>query len=149
MKKNSMEIIVSRTKKGEVSTLGKLHIENVLDCFTLEDKDRGLVSTMPIEEIKKLKVWGLTAMTAGRYKVVKGWWNKKKRAVIHILDVPGFDCVYVHGGNTAKDTDACLLVGGGIANDDFITRSGVTIEKLNTIVFDALDNGEEVWITIS
>ena len=64
-----MKILIDRKWKKENYTIGKLYIDDVFFSSTLEDKDRGLLSNMSLEEIKKKKKTGQTAIPAGAYKV--------------------------------------------------------------------------------
>lgn len=64
-----MNILVDRKWKKEAYTIGKLYLDGVPFCETLEDKDRGLASSMSPEEIRKRKEAGTTAIPTGTYKV--------------------------------------------------------------------------------
>ena len=64
-----MKLVVDRKWKKEGYTIGKLFIDDVFFCNTLEDKDRGLTSTMPIEKIKVIKKAAVTAIPSGTYNI--------------------------------------------------------------------------------
>ena len=114
----------------------------------LEDVDRGLDSTMTLAQIKALKVYGETAIPCDRYKVERAWWVKHNRFVPHILNVMGFDGVYMHSGVTAKDSLGCPLVGEHVFNN--VTQNTTAARKrLDKLIFDQLDAGGEVYLTIS
>ena len=64
-----MELKIVRKYKKDAYTIGNLYVNGEWFCNTCEDKDRGLKSYMSLEEIKKIKVYGETAIPAGRYIV--------------------------------------------------------------------------------
>jgi hypothetical protein len=106
-----MEILVKRLWRKATYTIGRLYVDGKYVCNTLEDKDRGLTQSMPLERIKAIKVPGETAIPTGTYKVTIQWSPHFKRMLPHIESVPGFDYILIHAGNTNKDTRGCILVG--------------------------------------
>lgn len=99
-----MEIKLKRIAKRPKYTIGKLYINDKYVCDTLEDTDRGLNKDMPLNEIKSKKVHGETAIPTGRYQVVWTYSNKFKRSLPLLLNVPGFEGIRLHNGNTAAHT---------------------------------------------
>lgn len=154
-----MKILIDRKWKKEGYTIGKLYVDGVFFSNTLEDRDRGLTSTMSIEEIKKKKKAGDTAIPTGTYKVrmdilsprfsKSNWYIKNCNGakMPRLKDVPGYDGVLVHCGNTAKDTEGCILVG---KNDvkGMVTKSKDYFLKLYSIMYIAYKKGESIEITI-
>lgn len=109
-----MEIIATRFRKSPNATLSKVGInDNVPIMFMLEDKDRGLLKSMPLAEIKSLKVSGKTAIPEGRYEVNYTWSPRFKRYTLQIMDVPGYAGIRIHPGNTHLNTEGCPLPGIG------------------------------------
>ena len=116
-----MELNIKRIARRETYTIGRLYIDGKYFCDTLEDKDRGLRQDMPIAVIRATKRKGITAIPTGRYRVTLAVQSPKfsKRAIYQfcngylprLINVPGYDGVLIHIGNTAKDTEGCLLVG--------------------------------------
>lgn len=96
-----MLVKVVRTFKGSEYTIGKLYIDNNYFCDTLEDTVRP----------KGEKIYGKTAIPAGKYKVKKTYSPRFKKQLPEILNVPNFAGVRIHAGNTAKDTEGCILLG--------------------------------------
>lgn len=94
-----MKITVKRTFKGTEYTIGKLYIDGAYFCDTLEDT------------VRKVKIAGKTAIPAGTYKVKKTMSPRFKKILPEILNVPNFSGVRIHAGNTAADTDGCVLLG--------------------------------------
>ena len=142
-----MEIKVIRKYKKKDYTIGEMYIDDRLFCSTLEDKDRGLRQDMPLSQIKKLKVYGQTAIPTGRYKVRMTYWGKYKKYYPELCNVPGYTSILIHGGKNATATLGCVLVGenkikGGLIN------SGKYVEVLRQKITAAINAGKEVWITI-
>ena len=127
--KNNMEILVKRLYKNSAYTIGKMYIDGQYLCDTVEDCDRGLKQSMTPQQIAVQKVYGKTAIPAGRYKVTLTFSNKFKRVLPLVNDVIGFLGIRIHAGNTAEDSLGCIIVGenkikGGVVN------SKVTLERL-------------------
>lgn len=96
-----MKLTLKRNFKGADYTIGKLYIDGHYFCDTLEDTIR------PANK----KIAGKTAIPAGNYKVIKSYSPRFKKILPEILNVPNFTGVRIHAGNTAKDTDGCVLLG--------------------------------------
>lgn len=106
-----MRLTLKRIANKKTYCIGKLYINGKYFCDTLEDTDRGLDSTMTEEEIKKIKVKGETAIPTGIYKIILNYSPKFKKVMPLITNVKGYSGVRIHAGNSAKDTEGCLLVG--------------------------------------
>ena len=106
-----MKIVLNRDIKSVNSTTGKLSIDGEFQCFVLEDEDRGLNSSMSLEEIIAKKVPGQTCIPQGEYKVIITHSNRFNRDLPLLVNVPGYDGIRIHPGNTAADTEGCLLPG--------------------------------------
>ena len=94
------KVEIKRTFKGAEYTIGKLYIDGAYFCDTLED-------TVRTGE----KIAGKTAIPAGTYKVKMTWSPRFKRYLPEILNVPNFSGVRIHAGNSALDTEGCVLLG--------------------------------------
>ena len=154
-----MKLLVERNWKKESYTIGKLYVDGEFFCNTLEDKDRGLKNTMALAEVKKLKVAGTTAIPTGTYSVnmnvisprysSKDWYIKNCHGarMPRLEDVPGFIGILIHPGNTAAETDGCLLVG---KNDvkGMVTKSKEYFLQLYNKMYTAYQRGEKIEITI-
>lgn len=143
-----MEVLIDRAWKNSDYTISRLYVNGELfGCNTLEDKDRGLKQDMTLEEIKKKKVYGQTAIPSGRYECVYTYSNRFKKRLPLLKGVPGFDGIRIHSGNSAKDTLGCILVGkndkkGWVSNSRFWT------DKLIQAMKTAWDKKEKVMIII-
>ena len=96
-----MKINVKRFAFKETYTIGKLSIDGVYVCDTLEDKVRP----------KGEKVFGETAIPAGTYSVIYNYSPRFKRKLPRLLNVPTFDGILIHNGSNASHSHGCILVG--------------------------------------
>lgn len=154
-----MKLLVERNWKKESYTIGKLYVDGEFFSNTLEDKDRGLKSTMALAEVKKMKVAGTTAIPTGTYSVnmnvisprysSKEWYIKNCHGakMPRLEDVPGFIGILIHPGNTAAETDGCLLVGKNDAKG-MVTKSKEYFLQLYNKMYAAYQRGEKIEITI-
>ena len=120
---------------------------------TLEDTDRGLTSEMPISKIKDIKIYGKTAIPTGTYKIVmnvisetfknRSWAKPYGGKLPRLVNVPGYEGVLIHVGNTADDTSGCLLVGRNKVVGK-VTESTATFVELMNILKD--DSNIEITI---
>ena len=143
----AMELLVKRRFKAEGYTIGTMFVDGVRLCDTLEDKDRGLRQDMSLSQIKKLKVYGQTAIPTGRYRVRSYFWPKYRQKYPLLEDVPGYTGILIHGGKNASASLGCILLGenrikGGLVN------SAKYVRDLTTRIEIAERKGEKVWITI-
>lgn len=99
----TMVLVLDRIWYTEKSTVGALYIDGKYECFILEDSDR----------LKKnrRKVYGETAIPRGTYEIRLNYSRKFKRILPLLSNVPGFSGIRIHAGNTARDTEGCLLPG--------------------------------------
>lgn len=153
-----MKVLVKRIAKKETYCIGKLYIDGEYICDTIEDKDRGLKQEMPLSEIKEKKVYGKTAIPTGLYDLTlnvvsprlgsKPYFQKVCNGKVpRILNVPGFDGVLLHPGNTEEDSYGCLILGLNKAVGK-VLESRATFEKVYKILKKGNDKGEKITIEI-
>ena len=152
-----MELLLRRIARRDTYTIGHLYIDGMYFCDTIEDKDRGICQSMQQSVIRATKRKGVTAIPTGRYRVtldVKSpKFSMKKYEKTYgfcegylprLINVPGFEDVLIHVGNTARDTDGCLLVGKNTRVGK-VLESRVTFVKLYERLKEAKDS---IYITI-
>lgn len=147
-----MEIKVVRKYFGPNSCLSILLIDGQKRGYVLEDKDRGLMSAMPISIIMEKKVPGVTAIPSGRYRVTVTHSNRFRRRLPLLHNVPGFSGIRIHSGNEHIHTEGCLLPGKtyDITNGDYrVLRSREMMKELEDEISEALKNNEEIWCDIT
>ena len=98
-----MKLTLKRIFLGEKYTIGKLYIDGVYFCDTLEDKYRDLT--------KEKKVMHETAIPFGTYEVIVNLSPKFKRELPRLLNVPHFEGILIHSGLYPSHTSGCILVG--------------------------------------
>lgn len=142
-----MEILLIRENFTDDYTEGKLFINGVYVCDTIEDCDRGLDQSMSEDEILKKKVYGKTCIPYGRYKVIIDYSNKYGKMLIHILNVKGFDGIRCHSLNEASQSLGCIGPGKRTA-PGWVSKSRDTYKIIHSKVEEALKRGDEVHIEI-
>lgn len=134
-----MKIEVKRIYKGEEYTIGKMYVNGEYFCDTLEDKVRDIE--------KEGKVYAKTAIPYGEYKVIVNQSPKFGRMLPRLLDVPYFEGILIHRGNTHKDTGGCILIGENRIKGKVVNSTKYE-EKLTALCHVAQLKGEEITITI-
>ena len=152
-----MEIKVKRIARKEAYTIGKMYVDGAYVCDTLEDKDRGLTSNMSVAQICGVILYVETAIPTGRYLVDmktvsprfggRAQYQFCKGRLPRLCNTPGYQGVLIHIGNTAKDTDGCILVGENKAVGQ-VLNSTATFRKVYAKLKAADERGERIWITI-
>ena len=143
-----MLITIDRAWKKDGYTISRLYVNGKLfGCNTLEDTERGLRQDMQLEEIKNKKVYGQTAIPRGSYECVYTYSNRFKKMLPLLKDVPGFDGIRIHSGNSAKDTEGCILVGLNLKKG-MVLNSREWTNKLVSKMKEAWNRKERVIIVI-
>ena len=119
------ELTVVRQFSRNGFTPGELLWNGQHQCWTCED----VIREIPGQPVETWKIPNETAIPAGRYSVVIDFSEHFHRDLPHVLDVPGFSGIRIHTGNTAADTEGCLLIG------DMRTGTGVAQSVLEFNVF--------------
>ena len=150
-----MKLKVIRYSTQEDSTNGALFVENdglplTFLCYTLED------------EYRKKKVMSETRIPKGEYQIKlrkEGGFHARYSekfpnmhiGMLHIIDVPNFEYILIHIGNTAEDTGGCLLVGDSqesniLRKNGFIGSSTQAYKRIYPEISSKIESGEEVTI---
>lgn len=106
-----MRITLVRIANRPTYCIGKLYVDGKYFCDTIEDTDRGLDDLMDVNEILARKIKGETAIPTGIYEVTITYSPKYKKMMPLVNNVKGYSGIRIHSGNTAKDTEGCLIVG--------------------------------------
>ena len=135
-----MKLKLKRIALRDTYTIGKLYVDGQYFCDTLEDRVRDLT--------KEKKVPGETAIPAGTYNMVVNVSPKFKRMLPRLLNVPQFDGILIHRGNTAKDSSGCILVGENKVVGKVINSTGYE-QNLTDMLLSAQQKGEPLNIEVS
>jgi hypothetical protein len=130
----AMNLKLVRRTLTEQSTIGTLSINGVFECFTLEDR------------VRPVKIHGATAIPAGIYEITITFSDRFQKPLPLLLNVPNFAGIRIHPGNTAADTEGCILV-GTTERKDFIGSSRIAFKALFAKLEAALKK-EKVFIEV-
>jgi len=149
-----MKYEVLRTSSGKDSTSGLL--------FEVSQNKRTFLAYTLEDEQRDVKVWGETRIPAGTYKLklrTEGGFHNKyvskygnfHKGMIHVQDVPGFEWILWHTGNTDEHTAGCLILGNSqtnnrIAKDGFIGSSVDAYKFVYPRVVSAIQAGIDVEV---
>ena len=142
-----MKLTIKRTITRNSYTLGKLYVDGVYFCDTLEDKDRGLTQSMSVEQIKSMKVPGETAIPKGTYRVTLDVVSPKfskysfymetcKGKLPRLIDVKGYEGVLIHVADGPKRdslVQGCIGVGNLSAEEYLMNGKKVFAELYNKL----------------
>jgi hypothetical protein len=146
-----MEIKLTRIARKRDYTIGRLSVDGIYVCDTLEDRDR--------LHFGEGKVKGKTAIPEGRYGVVLNSYSPRfgqkepyrslsKGCVPLLTGVPGFSGVRIHVGNRAEDTEGCVLVGRNTVVARVMESRATYVALWQKWLEPARRRGEQVWMTI-
>lgn len=142
-----MRLILERKYKKANYTIGNLYIDGRYFCDTLEDVIRDHNDDGDLNDAGETKVYGDTAIPRGTYKVIVDLSNKFKRRLPLLLNVPHFEGIRIHRGNSVRDTSGCILVGENKMRGMVINSTEYEL-RLTDILERAQERGEPIEIEI-
>jgi len=158
-----MELMSKRFSSGEESTLSGLFIEGKFSHYAPPGSEREFICFLLEDQYQVLKVPEETRIPEGRYQIklrTEGGMHSRytdrfsfHRGMLWLQDVPDFEWIYIHTGNTDDHSEGCLLTGDGamqnVTEDGRVVSSVAAYTRLYEKVVAAILGGEEVWITIA
>lgn len=129
-----MNLTLKRIIKTDKITIGELYVDGTFECYTLEDIDRNLSSLMSVDEIKRIKIYGNTAIPRGIYSLVVQQSPSNGKRYYYLQNVKGYSGVRIEWGNTQVDTLGCILVGTSYSTDkvsNSVVAYNALVKKLN------------------
>lgn len=153
-----MEILIKRIAKRDKYTIGKVYIDGVKICDSIEDKDRGLTQNMSLEEINRIKIKHQTAIPSGVYDVtmkVKSTSFSKKNYykqycngyLPRLLNVKGFEGILLHKGTDQDSSSGCIILGYNTIVGK-VTNTQKAFETVYAMLKKASSKGEKITLTI-
>jgi len=115
---SALKLELVRKEYTNKSTIGELFIDNIFYCYTLE----------PITRLFKIPGYSV-AIPAGEYEIDLTQSGRFKESLPLLLDVPNYEGIRIHAGNSYKDTEGCILV-GRTKSENYIYSSRVTLDEL-------------------
>lgn len=95
-------VVLERFAYRDKYVIGRLYIGNIFFCHTLEPQLGASVSSKG-------------CIPAGVYKMALSWSPKFQKMLPILFDVPNFEGIRIHPGNSSKDTQGCILLGDNIS----------------------------------
>jgi hypothetical protein len=148
-----MQIKLERYVFTDTFTIGKMYIDGNFECYTIEDTDRFLEEEY-INKLEKAvktgkKVYGKTAIPKGTYRISITFSPKYQRMLPLLENVPGFSGIRIHSGNSAKDTDGCILPGVSADTEKgYVHESRKAFLRLFDKMVSAGNSGKNIMIEI-
>lgn len=141
-----MELRVKRVALKSDYTIGRLYVNGEFFSDTLEDA------------VRDTKIYGKTAIPCGTYKITmdvvspkfkdRSWAKPYDGKLPRLIDVPNYEGVLIHVGNTAEDTSGCLLVGQNRAVGKLVNSTQTFMSLMEKHLLQAKNKGEKITITI-
>ena len=138
MEKQTTTFTLKRKVMAAGFTLGVL-FTGAAQYATVEDTVRDLKDCTRTTCVGKVN--GQTAILAGTYEVVDTYSPRFKKNMLMLVNVPGFQGIRIHSGNTADDTEGCLILGMTATNVG-VARSMEAMRKFNAEAREALKKGK-------
>ena len=153
-----MELLLKRIAKKETYTIGRLYVNGKFFCDTMEDKDRGLKSTMDTKTLMDMKVYGETAIPQGKYEInmsivspkfkERSWGKPYEGKIPRLMCVPAFEGVLIHPLNDAEDSLGCIGVGENKEVGRILNSRRTFMSLMEKHLIPAKRKGESIHITI-
>ena len=147
-----MELVLKRIAKKRDYTIGQLFVkEDVIDEYSTGENLTYLCDTLEptwrdyAKGARKIK--GKSAIPEGRYPIVITFSPTFKKWLPLLVNVPRFSGIRIHAGNTAKDTQGCILVGLNLKKG-MVLNSRKYVEIIKSKIVEAKNKGEAVWIEV-
>lgn len=131
-----MNLTVKRFLFENDTTLGMLLVNGVFEAWTTEDIPRAV------------KIKNETAIPLGTYRIELTDKNRWGKVMPHILNVPQFEGIYIHAGNTKEDTSGCLLIADTLVSPSRNAGSKIAFDRLMGKLRTAWDGKEDIIIQI-
>lgn len=128
-----MKLLLKRKVLTNTYTQGELYINDVIFCYTIEDKVRAKAGMWK----RILKVKAQTAIPYGKYPVLVTWSNRFKRMLTGVFNVPDFDGIRIHNGTSELSSEGCIIVSHHVAGPGKLVNDKSAMNQLCVLIEDA------------
>lgn len=135
-----MKLTLNRIALRQTYTIGKLYIDGKYFCDTLEDTVRDTNKSGKFDNGEK-KIKGKTAIPYGTYEIKWTYSPRFKKYTPQLMNVPSFEGIRIHSGNSSTDTEGCLLLGEN-KKVGMVLNSRATINKFYQLIKKACSKGK-------
>ena len=135
-----MKLTLKRIALRPTYTIGKLYIDDVYFCDTIEDTVRDINKNGKFDNVEK-KVYAKTTIPYGTYEIKWTYSPRFKKYTPQLMNVPSFEGIRIHAGNTSADTEGCLILGEN-KQVGKVLNSRATINKFYPIIKEACSKGK-------
>lgn len=135
-----MKLTLKRIAFRQTYTIGKLYIDDNYFCDTLEDTVRDLNKDGKFDNGEE-KIKGKTAIPYGTYEIKWTYSPRFKKYTPQLMNVPSFEGIRIHSGNSSTDTEGCLLLGEN-KKVGMVLNSRATINKFYPLIKKACSKGK-------
>ena len=135
-----MKLTLNRIALRQTYTIGKLYIDGKYFCDTLEDTVRDTNKSGKFDNGEE-KIKGKTAIPYGTYEIKWTYSPRFKKYTPQLMNVPSFEGIRIHSGNSNTDTEGCLLLGEN-KKVGMVLNSRATINKFYPLIKKACSKGK-------
>lgn len=135
-----MKLTLKRIALRQTYTIGKLYIDDVYFCDTIEDTVRDTNKNGKFDNGEK-KIHSKTAIPYGIYEIKWTYSPRFKKYTPQLMNVPSFEGIRIHAGNTSDDTEGCLILGEN-KQVGKVLNSRATTNKFYPIIKEACSKGK-------
>lgn len=141
-----MKIEIKRLPSEFGATIGQVFVNGERFCFSLEDEVREVIN-LPVQQ---WKIPGKTAIPKGTYKITLENSKRFGPNTLTVNNVPGFEFIRMHPGNTSANTEGCILLGLAVNGHEIVGgTSRPAVDMMKKRVEECVRFNEDVWLTIS
>lgn len=143
----NIELELNRIYFSPTYTIGKLFVDGVLWCDSIEDVNRDLNKDGDLNDLNEGKVMHKTCIPFNRYEVIVNISKRFKRILPRLLNVPHFDGILIHNGINETSSSGCIIIGENTTKGK-ITNSTFWMNKLTDFLIMEQKKGNRIFITI-
>lgn len=120
--------------------ISRVYVRDQFFCFSIEDAER--TTKIPGETCIPPGVYNLGTRYSPRFSPRLG------HDMIWVQDVPGFQYILIHTGNTKNDTEGCLILGKNIGmldgKDAVLTSKPTYLSFYASVIDDIKKGGQKI-----